>query len=222
MTPSSARVARTLLPAVLVLTACSFSGSVTATQSRPSGTAGSTAAATAGTSTGSTSTGVGHPASSSSPVPSGAAGTTAPAGSTVPRTDRCHTSELTGSLVAQSSGAGQRYATLVLRNSGGRTCTVHGYGGLGLAGSDGRALPTTQVRTGGPATTATLAPGVSVSSALHWSAVPGPGEASSGSCQPDPATLRVIPPDETDAVSVPWPLGPVCSAGTIEQHPYAR
>jgi hypothetical protein len=223
MTPSSGRVARTLLPAVLLVTACSFHGSVTAAQSRTSGTTGSAAASSTGASTGSgTAGGTGPPAGGSSLAISGSVGTTAPAGSTVPRTDRCHTSELTGSLVAESSGAGQRYATLVLRNTGGRTCTVHGYGGLGLAGSDGRALPTTQVRTGGPATTATLAPGASVSSSLHWSAVPGPGDAPSGPCQPDPATLRVIPPDETDALSVAWRLGPACSAGTVEQHPYAR
>ena len=124
--------------------------------------------------------------------------------------------------MAGSPGAGQRYATLVLRNAGRRTCTVHGYGGLGLAGSGGRALPTSQVRAGGPAATVTLAPGVSVSSALHWSAVPGPGEASTGPCQPDPATLRVIPPDETTSLPVAWTMGPVCSAGTIEQRPYAR
>jgi hypothetical protein len=109
----------------------------------------------------------------------------------------------------------------VLRNTGGRTCTVHGFGGLGLAGSDGRALPTHQVRSGGAAATVRLAPGATVRSALHWSSVNGPGDPSSGPCQPPPATLRVIPPDETDSLSVGWTLGPVCSAGTIEQHPYA-
>src|ERR1700712_3371945 len=223
MTPSSGRVARTLLPAVLLVTACSFSGSVTAAQSRTSGTTGSTSASSTSPATPSSTAGgagsgspAGHTASSSA-----GAGTTAPAGSTVPRTDRCHTSELTGSLATDGAAAGQRYATLVLRNTGGRSCTVHGFGGLGLAGSDGRALPTNQVRSGGPAATVLLVPGGAVRSALHWSAVNGPGEPSSGPCQPQPAPLRVIPPDETDALSVAWNLGPVCSAGTIEQHPYA-
>jgi hypothetical protein len=147
--------------------------------------------------------------------------TTIPAGTSAARTDRCHTSELTGSLAPDGAAAGQRYATLVLRNTGGRSCTVHGFGGLGLAGADGRALPTNQVRSGGPAATVLLAPGGAVRSQLHWSTVNGPGEPSSGPCQPTPATVRVIPPDETDALSVPWNLGPVCSAGTIEQHPYA-
>jgi hypothetical protein len=97
---------------------------------------------------------------------------------------------------------------------------VHGFGGLGLVGADGHALPTRQVRSGGLAPTVLLAPGGSVRSALHWSSVNGPGDPASGACQPAPATLRIIPPDETDALSVAWSMGPVCSAGTIEQHPY--
>jgi hypothetical protein len=140
--------------------------------------------------------------------------TTAPAG-------RCHTSELTGSLGPETAGAGQRYATLMLRNTGGRTCTVHGFGGLGLAGAGGVVLPTKQVRAGSPATTVRLAPGATTRSDLHWGAINGPGDASDGDCQPAPTTLRVIPPDETDPLSVAWTFGPVCEGGTIEQHPYA-
>jgi hypothetical protein len=34
------------------------------------------------------------------------------------------------------------------------------------------------------------------------------------------ATLQVIPPDETQAMSVRWTQGPVCGGGTIEQKPY--
>jgi hypothetical protein len=221
MTTFLSRAARSLpaaLLAVLTLSACSFSGSVSAATSSAHGASDPAGGISAG---GSSSAGASTGAGSS---PSGAASsspTTAPAGSPTVRTDRCHTSELTGSLTAPDAGAGQRYATLVLRNTGGRTCTVHGFGGLGLAGSDGRALPTHQVRSGGPAATVTLAPGGSVRSALHWSSMNGPGDPSSGPCQPTPAALRVIPPDETDSLSVGWTLGPVCSAGTIEQHPYA-
>lgn len=221
MTPSSGRVARTLLPAVLLVTACSFSGSVTAAQSHTPGTAGSAAASSTGASPGSGTTGsTGPPASGSSRTLSGSAGTTAPAGSTVPRTDRCHTSELTGSLGPETAGAGQRYATLILRNTGGRPCTVHGFGGLGLAGTGGSALPTNQVRSGGPAPTVRLGPGATVPSDLHWGSVNGPGDPPTGDCQPTPTTLRVIPPDETDALSVAWTFGPVCEGGTIEQRPY--
>ena len=216
MTISLSRAVRPVPAAVLAalaLSACSFSGSVTAATTSAhaaSGSTGSTSGVAAGTSSASTATG-----STSRPAASSSAG-----GTSAPRTDRCHTSELTGSLTGASAGAGQRYATLVLRNTGGRPCTVHGFGGLGLAASDGSALPTHQVRSGAPAATVSLAPGASVRAALHWSAVNGPGDPSTGACQPSPATLRVIPPDETDALSVPWTMGPVCSGGTIDQHAY--
>jgi hypothetical protein len=67
-----------------------------------------------------------------------------------------------------------------------------------------------------------LQPGGSATSQLHWSAVPGPGDAQTGSCQPPATTLRVIPPDETDALSVAWDEGPVCSGGRIDQQAYTR
>lgn len=216
MTISLPRATRPLpaaVLAVLALSACSFSGSVTAATTSSHAASGSTSGISAGTS------------SASTPAP-GTASTSQPAASSsgsstpAPRTDRCHTSELTGSLTAGSAGAGQRYATLVLRNTGGRTCTVHGFGGLGLAAADGSALPTRQVRSGGPAATVVLAPGATVRSMLHWGAVNGPGDSSTGACQPSPATLRVIPPDETDALSVAWTFGPVCEGGAIEQRPY--
>jgi hypothetical protein len=214
--PRAVRPVPAAVVAVLALSACSFSGSVTAAtrSTHVSGSTGSTSGIAAGTSSAGTATGA-SAATTSRPAASSSAGRTS-----APRADRCHTSELTGSLTAAGAGAGQRYATLVLRNTGRRVCTVHGFGGLGLAASDGSALPTHQVRSGAPAATVSLAPGASVRSALHWGAVNGPGDSSAGACQPSPATLRVIPPDETDALSLPWTQGPVCSGGTIDQHPY--
>ena len=220
--PRALRPVPAAVLAVLVLSACSFSGSVSAATSsaaRTSASTGATTGSTSGVAAGTSSAGT--PTGSGAGSTSRAATSSAPGGTPTPRTDRCHTSEFSGSLTAESAGAGQRYATLVLRNTGGRSCTVHGFGGLGLAASDGAALPTHQVRTGGPAATVLLAPGATVRSALHWSSVNGPGDASTGPCQPTPASLRVIPPDETDALSVAWTLGPVCSGGTIEQRPYA-
>jgi hypothetical protein len=123
--------------------------------------------------------------------------------------------------VPGSPGAGQRYATLVLRNTSDGACTIHGYGGVGLVDAGGAALPTHQVRRSDPApTTVTLQPGDTASSQLHWGAVPGAGDSSTGDCQPTPANLRVIPPDETDPLTVPWNQGPVCEGGTIEQTAY--
>jgi hypothetical protein len=219
MTSSRARAAAllTVLLAVPALAGCSFRGSVTAAQTHPSTGSRTTSGAPSASTAGTTSS-----ASTTPPSSAGGSPTTAPAGGTTSGpVDRCHTGELTGSLVPGSPGAGQRYATLVLRDTGGQRCTVHGYGGLGLVGADGRALPTRQVRAADPAAaTVLLAPGGTVSSQLHWSVIPGPGDAQSSACQPTPTTLRVIPPDETDALSVHWSLGPVCSGGTIEQRAY--
>jgi hypothetical protein len=109
----------------------------------------------------------------------------------------------------------------VLTNRGGSPCTVFGFGGLGLVASGSAPLPTHQVRLSDPApATVVLEPGHSVSAELHWSAVAGPGDAQSGNCQPVPSVLRVIPPDETEALSVPWGDGPVCQGGTIEEKAY--
>lgn len=206
------------VPAALLLLAvagCSFQGSVSAAgTSAPSsghGSGGTHASSSAPASSGGTAG-----TASSSPV----AGSST--GSEGARVDRCHTSELTGSLVPGSPGAGQRYATVVLENTGGHTCTVHGYGGIGLVNSAGAALPTQQVRVPSPApTTVTLAPHGTVRSQLHWSAVPGAGDATNGPCQPTPAALQVIPPDETDHLSIPWNQGPVCEGGRIQQQAYS-
>ena len=216
---------------LLALTGCSFSGS--ASDPDAAGTSSSPSAASpSAPSAAPTAPGTPAPTSTSpAPAPSSTAGAGATAGrppaATPPRTtgggaavDRCHTSELTGSLRPGDAAAGNRYATLVLTDTGGQTCTVDGFGGLGLVDGAGRPLPATQVRTGGSGAVVTLQPGASVSAQLHWSAVPGTGDAQTGDCQPVPATLRVIPPDETDALNVAWAGGPVCSGGTIEQGAY--
>jgi hypothetical protein len=135
--------------------------------------------------------------------------------------DRCRSGDLTPALSLGSPGAGQRYATLTLRDTGGRTCTVEGYGGVGLYDAAGAALPTRQVRVATPAPRlVTLLPGAAVTSQLQWSAVPGAGDQETGDCQPVAATLGVIPPGETDPLSVAWPGGPVCEGGTIQQQAY--
>ena len=169
------------------------------------------------------------PASSSGAVPaagsaapsaasSAGATTRAPSGGGV---DRCHTSELTGRLVPGDPGAGQRHATLVLTDTGGQTCTIDGFGGLGLVDAQGHGLPTQQVRSGSAGGVVTLRPGAAVSAQLSWGAVPGTGDSPTGDCQPTAAALQVIPPDETDPLSVTWTGGPVCEGGTIRQTAYA-
>jgi hypothetical protein len=147
----------------------------------------------------------------------------AAAGSSPGGPPRCHTAQLAGSLATPDAGAGQRHLTLVLRNTGTAACTVTGYGGLALADAGDRPLPTRQVRVPDPApATVTLHPGGQATAVLHWTviATAGTGDAQTGDCQPTPATLRVIPPDETAALSLPWTYGPVCGGGEIDQQAY--
>ena len=206
-----------VLLAGVLLAGCSFRGAVTGDDAASTTKAHSTApgSSTVGTTAGTSSGSAGSASASGTgtrPAPTSGGGSG----------DRCHTSELTGSLVPGSPGAGQRYATLVLRDTGGQACSLRGFGGIGLADANGHALPTRQVRTGAAPASIVLHPGESASSQLHWSAVAGAGDAQTSQCQPPAATLRVIPPDETDALSVVWNQGPVCSGGTIDQQAYTR
>jgi hypothetical protein len=213
MTRASVRTAAVVV-AMLSVGGCSFQASVHEARGA-STSAGRSASATAGTTAGSATGSRAPVAEPTRPAAASTSGT--PSGP-----DRCHTGDLTASLVPGSPGAGQRYATLSLTDRGGSPCTVFGFGGLGLVGSGGESLPTRQVRVLDPApATVALQPGGSVSAQLHWGAVAGPGDALSGNCQPVPSTLRVIPPDETEALSVPWGQGPVCEGGTIQQQAYA-
>jgi hypothetical protein len=135
-------------------------------------------------------------------------------------TPQCSTADLSAQLKAGSPGAGQRYATIVLTNTSGRTCTVGGYGGLGLLGAPGQGVPTDLRRVASPApTTITLAPGGSARSLLHWTVVPASNE-NSGTCEPAAVTAVVTPPNQTSALLRSWTFGPVCQHGLIQQNAY--
>ncbi|WP_166533242.1 DUF4232 domain-containing protein [Blastococcus xanthinilyticus] len=136
--------------------------------------------------------------------------------------ERCRSGGLVGRLATEDSSAGHRHARIELRNISGGTCQVHGYGGLQLVDQYGQDLPTEQVRVPSPPPeTVSVAPGGTVTAQLTWAAIPGEGDEETGPCQPTPATLSVIPPDETQPLAVQWELGPVCQGGRIEQQAYA-
>ncbi len=153
---------------------------------------------------------------SSSPKPSSTSAQT-------PRPERCHTSMLAGTVRHADQGAGQRYADLVLENRTGPTCTLYGYGGLELLDANGRPLPTNLSRTPNPGPQVLrLAKGQSARATLHWTAVPGEGEPTTGPCETAPAAARVTPPDEKDPLLVEWSLGSVCQHGSIDGSAYQR
>ncbi|SFC22589.1 Protein of unknown function [Klenkia taihuensis] len=223
MTNSTKRLALPVLLAAGVLTsACSFSGG---TEDAAAATGSGTSASSAPASTPAATTTAAAPTSSSAAAVTAAPESGDPQPTAAGDPDRCHTSELAGSLSEGDAAAGNRYATLTLTNTGGEVCTVYGYGGIGLVGPGGSVVPSTQERvpaqdgSGGRRTT--LQPGDSVSAQLHWTVVATGPEPTTGQCEPTPSELTVIPPNETDSLSVAWTFGPVCSMGEIEQTPYA-
>jgi hypothetical protein len=129
---------------------------------------------------------------------------------------RCHTGQLSGRVRMMGAAAGNRYAALILTNTSGESCRTFGFVGLQLAGATGNKLPTTVVRETNPSPHGiTLQPGQSAWTRLHWGAVPGQGESTTGPCEPEPSRLLVIPPDERTQLSARWPNGSVCEHGEI-------
>jgi hypothetical protein len=134
----------------------------------------------------------------------------------------CATDALSVSLTPLSPGAGNRYAALILTNTSDTACRTQGWPGLQLVTADGDTIPTTTVRDdSADAAQLTVQPGDSVHARLHWTVVPG-GEDPADGCGPEPASLRVIPPDEESAASAEWEMGEVCGGGRIEALPLAE
>jgi hypothetical protein len=134
---------------------------------------------------------------------------------------RCDAGVLRGAVILTDEGAGQRSGLLVVTNVGGGDCTLEGFSGLQLIGQDGEGLPTQAEwdLTPGPSLVTLPVGGVAAAN-MRWSVVPGAGDAQSGPCQPNPAGLRLIPPEETGQFQVPWPYGPVCEGGRIRLSAY--
>ncbi|MEV1007104.1 DUF4232 domain-containing protein [Streptomyces sp. NPDC049881] len=137
--------------------------------------------------------------------------------------DWCTTDALSAEITGLDSGAGQRYAALVLTNTSDTACRTEGWPGLQLTTEDGEPLPTNTVRDDSEeAAQITVEPGASAWAQLHWTVVPGEDDPADGSCGPDPAGVQVIPPDEYDPTDAAWDLGAVCGGGTIEALPLAE
>ena len=135
-------------------------------------------------------------------------------------TPQCSTADLAAQVKAGSPGAGQRYATIVLTNTSGRTCSVYGYGGMALLGAPGQGVPTDLRRNSAPAPgTVTLAPGASARSLLHWTVVPAANENASV-CEPTAVTAVITAPNQTTSFLRSWTFGVVCQHGRIDQNAY--
>ncbi len=141
-----------------------------------------------------------------------AAATTATA-SAVPA---CRTADFAAVVRNVQAGAGQRQATLVLRNRSSRSCHTFGYVGLQLRSARGGNIPTSTTRVRPPAPkTIVLTPGAHAFAKLAWTAVASGSESQSGACEPTAKTLQITPPDQTARVSTAWRGGPVCARGAF-------
>ncbi|MEW2544298.1 DUF4232 domain-containing protein [Streptomyces sp. NPDC047002] len=147
-------------------------------------------------------------AGTASPAPSASVGARAADGGRTAAApagvSRCHTSQLRASVGPEDPGAGQENYALVLTNTSGRTCTVHGFPGFAFVDSSGRQVTQDPQRVGGQKQTVRLAPGHSAWAALGF---PNPGVV--GGRTATPAEVRITPPDETAYLTVSWKGGPV-------------
>lgn len=137
---------------------------------------------------------------------------------------RCRVADLSAATdnPYKAGGMGNAGVIVTLTNTGGRTCTIEGYGGFGLLDEQNQPMATTVDR--GPTYFAedpgrrpvTLAPGGSAYAALGWGIMGPEGD---GDCDKVSPTLIVTPPDEekylTTALASPVCAGtPVAISGT--------
>ncbi|AEY85843.1 lipoprotein [Streptomyces hygroscopicus subsp. jinggangensis 5008] len=130
------------------------------------------------------------------------------------------TSALSVRVHALDSGAGQRYATVILTNKTHKTVRTQGYVGLQLLDAHGKDVPTHVVRDRGRAEPITLKPGQSAYTRLHWGVVAGTGEPTKA--EKDPTRLEVTPPDSRSHLNTAWKLGEVLQKGRIDITPLAK
>jgi len=155
---------------------------------------------------------------SSAPPPSPSTG-----GETSPpnQDNRCTSDELSGTIQPRDSGAGNRFALLVVTNKSQTTCTLWGFGGVELFDAAKSPIPTVAERNLDPKPVlVTLAPGFTAAKNLHWGVVATGDEPTEGPCQPASTGIRVLPPDETTPFEVAFEFGSVCGEGRIETSAY--
>ena len=141
------------------------------------------------------------------PADSGTAASETSSPSATPSADSgpqpCTTSDLKGSMSRLRGAAGSMYFKVLLRNDGGATCTLEGFGGLSFVDAAGNQIGAAAVRdtTAGRATPVTLEPGESAAAQVQQGEA---GNYSKAQCGPAQSTaLKVYPPNQTQALQIP-------------------
>ena len=111
---------------------------------------------------------------------------------------RCHTSQLSLRVKSLGAGLGHQFYAIVLRNESGRSCSLLGYPGVSMLGKHKhqRGPSAKRLRSSKPKRL-TLKPGQA--GRAKWDIAAG---ACNGGVPPRSRYVRVIPPDETDALVI--------------------
>ncbi|MFH8989878.1 DUF4232 domain-containing protein [Streptomyces sp. NPDC017940] len=123
-----------------------------------------------------------------------------------PATPRCTADHLALSLGRVDAGAGNRYAPLVLTNTGTVTCALRGYPGVSLLDASGERVGHPAKRSGGMLPPVKLAPGKHAYAVLHTVA---PG-LTDKPCWPRAQRVHVYPPGSKAALRAPATSFEVC------------
>jgi Protein of unknown function (DUF4232) len=116
----------------------------------------------------------------------------------------CTTAHLSLSVVDHGAAAGTAYRDLVFKNTSAQSCTLFGYPGVSFLDNHGVQIGAPAQRSGGGATTITLAAGATAVAQLAYHDV---YVSTFPSCQPTTSSsMKVYPPNETAALVVPTSL----------------
>jgi hypothetical protein len=124
-------------------------------------------------------------------------------------------------LIPGSQGAGNVVGRIVLTNVGPAPCRTGGYVGMQLLAANGQPLPTTVEReVASVQPVLVVVPGASASATARWSPdVAGPGDSTSGQCQPTATATDITPPNDRTHLVVPGPGTSVCERGILVVSP---
>lgn len=126
-----------------------------------------------------------------------------PASSAPASAPSCSTSSLRITLGGGGAAAGTDFTVLDFTNGGTSACTLYGFPGVSLTNSSGAQIGAAATRNPSkPSTLITLAPGAKASATLG---VANAENYPASACKPTPAAkLKVFPPNQTQAVELPF------------------
>ena len=191
---------RLLLPLLALAGACSLTacGGSDDGGGSASTTSSATSSPSSPSSPSSTTDATSPSATTSSPATT-TSSTTGGTGSGTAATTACSSSDVTVTVTAAGGAAGHVLYTLTATARPGHTCTLRGYPGVSLvAAKGGSPIGHPAVRVGGPASTVTLTPGRSATSALQLAQAAN----YDGCTQRKTAGFNVYLPDRTDRLFV--------------------